>query len=364
MNTSRLIERFSKYVACDSESGNEGRFCELMEAELQALGMTVVRDEVGEKCGSNGYNLFASLPGAGEPILFSAHLDTVPPGVGIEAVVEDGVIRSKGNTVLGADNKAGIAAVVEAITMIQEEGLTHRPVEVLFSVCEEIGLLGAKYADYSKIQSKQAVVLDNSVPGSLINEGPAMMEIFVEITGRSAHAAMSPEKGISAVKVAAAAIVDIPTGKVDENTVMNVANLLAPGKSNVVPEKASFDIDLRSFSEEALQKHVAQIEQAVKTACEAKGATYTIRANRKTDVLFVPPESPVVARLREVYAGLGVEAKVEKTYGGADATWIFKNGIDAINIGIGMMDVHSSDEHISVADFALTTRVVYEMARA
>lgn len=361
MNTTRLIDRFSRYVACASVSGTELPFCQMIEAELLALGLSVTRDEVGKQCESNGYNVVASLEGVGEPILFSAHFDTVPPGVGIEAVVEDGVIRSKGDTVLGSDDKAGIAAVLEALEMIREAGGTHRPIEVLFTVCEETGLLGSKYADYSLLQSKQAIVLDNSTPGELINESPAMVDISVTITGKSAHAAMGPHKGIHAVKAAAAAISNIPCGYVDDYSVLNVANFLAPGPSNVVPEKASFDIDLRSFDEAALQKNIDLIEQAVKDACDPLGATYVVDVSRKTDVLFVPPTSPVIAQLQNTYTAMGIESKIMKTYGGSDATWLFKNGIDAINIGIGMMDVHSTNEHISVADLECTTRVVYAL---
>jgi len=362
MNTERVIDKLSRYVACDSESGKEKPFCELLEAELKARGMTVLRDEVGAQCGSNGWNIYASLDGVGEPILFSAHMDTVPPGIGIEAVVEGGIIRSKGDTILGADDKAGIAAVVEAIDMLQEEGRAHRPVEVLFTVCEELGLFGSRYANYDLIKSKEAVVLDSGGPvGELINEAPAKLSIKVEITGKSAHAAIAPDKGIHAVKAAAAAIVAIPCGYPDAQTVMNVANLLAPGQSNVVPDKASFEIDLRSFDEEILAQHVALIERAVQTACDEFGASFDIQIARESDIVFVPPARPLVARLKAVYADMGVQAETDRTYGGSDATWIFKHGIDVINIGIGMTDVHSTDEHISVEDLTRITRLAYGM---
>ena len=149
MNKQRLLDRFLRYINCPSESGSERSFCELIEQELSALGLEVKRGEVGEKCGSNGFNLYAFLPGDGEPLLLSAHLDTVSPGVGIRPVIEDGVIRSSGDTILGADDKSGVAAILEALETLHEGGLAHRPVEVLFSICEELGLLGAKYADYS-----------------------------------------------------------------------------------------------------------------------------------------------------------------------------------------------------------------------
>ena len=364
MNTTRLIERFTRYVSCGSESKNERAFCELIESELAALGLSVKRDKAaGEKCGSNGWNVYASLPGEGEPILFSAHIDTVPPGEGIKPVVREGVIYSGGDTVLGADDKAGIAAVMEALEVIRESGLPHRPVEVLLSVCEEIGLLGAKHADYSNIKSKQAVVLDSGKPGNMVNNAPAMVELRAEITGKASHAAVAPEKGISAIKAAAAAITQLPTGNVDEFTVMNIANFLSPGKSNVVPEKASFNIDLRSFNTERLEEHIEKIDSALKSACQDIGASYKLEINRQCDVLFVPPESPLITRLQEVYAALGVSSSIEKTYGGADSTWLFFNGIDAINIGTGMTDVHSTGEHISVADLELLAKVVLEMTR-
>jgi len=361
MDSKRLLERFFRYVSCPSESGKERSFCELIEDELKALGLTVRRDEVGEKCGSDGWNVYAYLPGEGEPILFSCHIDTVSPGVGIEPVVKDGVIYSAGDTILGADDKAGIAAVLEAIETICEQNLAHRPIEILFSICEELGLLGAKYADYSYIKSKQAVVLDHAEIGSFVNNAPANMHLHIEITGKSSHAGVAPDKGIHALKAATAAIANIPCGFADDSTVMNVANLLAPGKTNVVPDKAAFDMEIRSFKEEILQSHIKNTETAVKAACEAIGATYTISSERHSDVLYVSEGSPLISRLKEVYTELGVNTTVERTYGGCDATWLSYNGLDAVNIGIGVCDIHSTDEHIAVADIEITAKAILAM---
>lgn len=358
MDKKRLLERFLKYISCDSESGNEKQFCEMIEGELRALGVTFRRDDVGEQCHSNGWNIFASLPGEGEPILFSAHLDTVSPGVGIKPVIEDGCIRSSGDTILGADDKSGIAAVMEAVETILEEKSPHRPIEILFSICEERGLLGSRYADYSYINSKQAVVLDSGSKDSIINEAPANMHLHIEITGRSSHAGVSPERGIHALKAAAEAISNIPCGYVDDVTVMNVANLQSLGKTNIVPDKATFDMEIRSFSEERLDYHVARTENAIRAACEVFGAAYKISMEKQCDVLHVPKESALLKRLLDVYTGLGVTMHIDKTYGGSDATWLFAHGIDALNIGTGMVDAHALSEHIEVADLELTARAV------
>lgn len=358
MNKTRLLDRFLRYVACQSETGSERAFCGLMEQELLHVGLHVARDDVSAKCGSNGYNIYASLPGIGEPLLLSAHLDTVSPGRNIEPVIEDGVIRSKGDTILGADDKSGVAAILEALESVTEQALPHRPVEVLLSVCEEAGLLGSKHADYSLIQSRQAIVLDSSKKGCIINRAPANFHLHVEVRGKGAHAGISPDRGVHALKAAALAVSNIPCGFVDENSVMNVSNFLSPGKTNVVPEHASFDMEIRSFDEDLLQTHIRNARHAVKDACEFFGAEYSITEERHSDVLYVPETSPLLKELVRVYEELNVPVKIDRTYGGSDATWLFYHGIDALNVGTGMCDAHSLLEHIAVADLEQTARMV------
>ncbi|MDL2236001.1 M20/M25/M40 family metallo-hydrolase, partial [Christensenellaceae bacterium OttesenSCG-928-L17] len=188
MDKARLLERFLRYIACESESGNEQQFCEMIEADLNKVGFAVYRDKVGNRCNSNGWNIFATMPGEGEPLLFSAHLDTVSPGAGIRPVVKDGVIYSDGSTILGADDKSGVAAILEAAESLVERNARRRPVEVLFTVCEEVGLKGSQYADYSNIKSKEAVVLDSSTLRGIINRAPANTHLYITVHGKSAHA--------------------------------------------------------------------------------------------------------------------------------------------------------------------------------
>ncbi|MGI6193306.1 MAG: M20/M25/M40 family metallo-hydrolase [Christensenellales bacterium] len=362
MTQDRLVERFIRYVTVDSESRSELPFCQLIESELKALGLSVIIDPVGPECGSDGYNIIAKLEGTGEPLLFCAHMDTVAPGKGIRPVIDNGIIRSSGDTILAADDKSGVAAVMETLEQIVESGLPHRPIEVLFTVCEEIGLLGSKHADYSKISAKEAVVLDSSMKGCIINRAPAMMILDIAIQGRAAHAAVDPKSGIHAIKVAADAIAAIPCGNVDENSTINVANLLAPGKYNIVPEKATFQIDVRSFAEETLQEHILMIERALSDACDKYGASFSMEQHRHSDVLFVPEESGIIQRLCAIYEKLGVQTKVERTFGGSDATWLNANGIAAVNIGTGMTGAHGVSEHIAIEDLKNTQQVVLALA--
>ena len=199
MNKERLLQRFLQYVTCASETYQEREFCIMMEEELTSLGLHWERQEIGEMFGSNGWNLHAILPGTGAPLLLCAHMDTVAPGYGISPILRDGVIYSDGTTILGSDDKAGIAAAMEAVQTIVEKGLPHRPIEFLLTICEENGILGSKYADYSKIISKEAIVLDNEDVGHLVNQAAAYMKIHFSIQGKSAHAGVSPESGIHAL---------------------------------------------------------------------------------------------------------------------------------------------------------------------
>ncbi len=364
MNQERLLERLIRYVSCGSESRNEAAFCKLLEDELKGQGLTPERQEVGHLFDSNGWNVFASLPGEGEPILFSAHLDTVAPGNGIKPVVKDGVIRSSGDTILGSDDKSGIAAVLEALTCILEEKAPHRPVEMLFTLCEEVGLLGSKHADYTKIKSKRAVVLDCSDMGLVVNRSPAHLKFSVTITGKGAHAGLAPDKGINALKAAAEAVTNIQVGFIGDLSVANVANFMAPGKVNVVPDIVTFEAEIRSLEEDKLQELAAKLEKAVRDAAEKYGATCEITCDRQSDVLHIKEDSPLIQDMKAAIAAVGLTPKVEKTFGGCDATWLNANGIDVVNIGTGMTDVHSLAESIAVKDLENITQIVYNLIKA
>lgn len=363
MDTDRLLDRFYRYVRCDSESGYEAVFCEMIENELRSLGLDVTRDEVGERCGSDGYNIFARLKGDGDALLLSAHLDTVCPGKGVEPIFDGEYIRSAGNTVLGADDKAGVAAIMEALTLALEEEAPRRTIEILFTVCEEPGLHGSKCADFSLVTAKKAVVLDSETLGEIVHRAPANMFARVQVRGKAAHAGMAPEQGIHALKAASRAVAEIPIGRVDEITVMNIANFSAPGKTNIIADYACFDMEFRSLREERLQEHIKNMEHTLTRVCKEFGADFSVEYDRRSDVVFVPEDSPFMNELHRVYKAVGVDCKAEVSFGGSDATYIHAAGIEVLNLGIGMCAVHSCDEHIAVRDLITTAQIQYLLIR-
>lgn len=364
MNRERLLQRFFQYVTCDSESYRERNFCLTMEEELVSLGMHFERQEIGELFGSNGWNIHAFMPGEGEALLLCAHMDTVSPGRGIAPTMRDGTIYSDGTTVLGSDDKAGIAAAMEAIQTIVEESLPHRPIELLLTICEEDGILGSRYADYSKIVSKEAIVLDDEEVGHMVNQAAAYLKLHFMIRGKSAHAGVCPEKGIHALKVAADCVAGITCGRVSETGVVNVANLLCPGQTNIVPEQATFDVEIRSYEEAELQAIAQSISGHVEKVCAAWGTQCCKSENRISNAFHIPTCTPVIEQTCAAMRELGILPTIKRTLGGSDITWLVENGISAINIGVGMREVHSCKEHILFRDMISATEILLKILTA
>ena len=366
MNQERLIKRFTDYCSCGSESGDELAFCEMIENELKQLGLETWRDEIGGQFGSNGFNVHAYLEGEGEPIMFSAHLDTATPGKTVTPVIDGDVIRSDGTSILGSDDKSGIAAVMEALECLKEAPRPHRPVEVFFSICEELGLLGSEAADYSKIRSREAVVLDGDIPGCITNQTAGILRLHIEMTGRVSHAALDPASGINALKAAAEVVQRTQLGYLDDGfSVINIANFAAPGESNMVSGKASFDVEIRAFSEELREQRRQYILDIVEDVCAGtRGLSYTCEETLRTAILNVERDSPLFIRICEVLAGIGAKPQILKTFAGCDASNLDIHGIAAIDYGTGMNNVHATDEYIYIKDLADTARFVEGMMDA
>lgn len=368
MNEARIIERFMGYVRIDSETLNEGAFDDVIFNELEALGFEMYKDQAGEKIGSNGYNIYAYKKGTipGESLIFSCHTDTVKPGIGIVPVVEDGIIKSASDTILASDDKAGIAAIMEAVTMIHESGEAHRDLEIIFTIAEEGGLRGAKNLEFDRLRSRKAVILDSGGPvGNLVVSAPAQDKIYATFKGKPAHAGIEPEKGISAISVAAEAITNMKLLRIDEETTANIGSLVAESATNIVCPEAKMIAEARSLNNDKLRAQTAHMIACIEAAAAAYGTTAEVRVETMYEAFNIDSQDPFLLWLSDIMKDLGLTPALASTGGGSDANIFNQRGIQSINLGTGMTGAHTLEEHIKVSELVALGKVCHTiMTRA
>lgn len=365
MNQERLINRFMAYVQVDSETLNEKAFDDLMVKELEALDFAIYTDKAGEAIGSNGYNIYAFKKGtlAGEPIAFSCHTDTVKPGIGIVPVLENGIIRSASDTILASDDKSGIAAIIEAMTMLKETNQAHRDIEIIFTIAEEGGLRGAKNLELDKIRSKKAIILDSGGPvGNIVVKAPAQDKIYATFHGKPAHAGIEPEKGISAIQMAAYAVSQMNLLRIDEETTANIGTLMADSATNIVCPSAKLIAESRSLNNDKLAKQTAHMVACIESAATHFGGRVDVEVLSMYSAFDIPADDEFLLEVSAVMKSLDLNVKLASTGGGSDANIFNKSGIKAINLGTGMTGAHTLEEHISVEDLTNLCRVVVALA--
>jgi len=366
VNQQRLVEEFIELVKIDSHSGQEGKIAAVLKTKLEDLGLEVIIDDAGKKVGGETGNLIGRLKGEkeGTTILFSCHMDTVKPGEGVKPIIKDEVIYSDGTTILGGDNKAGIAAVLEGIRMIKESDTPHSDVEVAFSIWEEGGLLGAKNLDYGKIQAKHAFVLDSGgSPGEIITKGPAQDRVDAKIIGKPAHAGVVPEEGISAIMIAARAIDQMNLLRIDEETTANIGVIKGGDATNIVTPLVEIKGEARSLSEEKLDRQTAHMVETFKKAAADFGGTVEMDVERMYPPFNIGDEEEIVVKVKEALQNMGVEGYTTSTGGGSDTNIFNGNGIKAINLGIGEKKAHTLEEHIHIKDLVSAAKMVSEIIK-
>ncbi|HFE63524.1 MAG TPA: M20/M25/M40 family metallo-hydrolase [Caldithrix sp.] len=351
----RMVEQFMGMVQIDSESGEEARMIDYLKKEFEKIGASAQKDSYG--------NLIAKLPAKGcqgkEPILLSCHADTVKPGRGIVPVLKDGVIRSQGDTILGADDKAGIAEMLEALRTAE----IHPPIEVAISRQEEVGLHGVKNLDFSQITAKRGFLLDNDTLETIVIGGPSYFAIDVNIKGKSAHAGMEPEKGINAILAAAKAIASLRLGRLDHETTANVGVITGGMIRNGVPEDAGFLAECRSLNHEKAQMLANEMETTIRQQVESVGATVEIRIDNLCKAVNIPEDSATVEMAKKALRKAGIEATTTFITGFTDASIYNNHGIEMAVVGIGARQEHSLDEHIYVADMEKALTMILEIFR-
>ncbi|NYB75940.1 M20/M25/M40 family metallo-hydrolase [Sedimentibacter hydroxybenzoicus DSM 7310] len=364
INQERLINVFMEYVQIDSETKNEKAISKRIINDLKDLGYEPYTDEAGKKLNSNGNNVYCFIPGTNqsESMLFSAHMDTVTPGNGIVPYIDGNYIKSKGDTILGGDDKAGITAIIEALRTIKENNLPHRPIEIVFTICEEGGVNGVKEVEFSKLTSKKGIVLDSGgSPGKIIIEAPGQTRIFAEITGKPSHAGVSPEKGISAITVAAEAVTNMNLLRIDSETTANIGTFKAVGATNIVSPLVEIVAEARSRSTEKLKLQTDHMVKCLQDACDKYGAALEYNIEYCYLSYAFDSEDEHIKQIESVCEKLGLEAEKIPSGGGSDANVFNLNGIKAVNVGAGMELAHTTDEQLNINDFINASKFVFEL---
>jgi len=346
-NAERLLDTFVSLVRIDSPSGEEAAVRAELQPRLHALGVETRVDPTG--------NLLGRVPGQGEPLLLSAHMDTVP-GRGIQPIVKDGVVYSDGTTILGADDKSGIAVLLEVLAALQEIEADERPaLEIALSVGEEVGLLGAKGLDVDGFQATQALVLDMGGPlNAIVYAAPASDKFDAVVYGKAAHAGANPETGINAISVAAQGIAAMSLGRIDGETTANVGMIQGGTAVNVVPDRVSLRGEARSHDVTKLDAQILSMRAALETAVSVnKGARLELEIERAYTSFRLDEDAPLLKRVAAALAAMGEEPPVLQIGGGgSDANILNARGIAAVPISTGMEGVHTTAERIAVADMA------------
>ena len=352
----RLLDTFLSLVRLESPSGEEGPLAEELTARLAALGLEVERDGAG--------NVIGRWPGQGTGVALLAHMDTVRPVEGISPAVEGGVVRSDGTTILGADDKSGIAEVLEMIAAVQEEGRAHAPVEAVFTVGEEVGLKGANGLDARKLQAVWGVVLDDERQDQIITSAPYHIIAHARVHGKPAHAGLAPEEGISAIQVAAEGIAAMRLGRIDGETTANIGVIQGGEATNIVTPLVELKWEARSRDRDKLAAQHDHMAKALQDAVERRGARLELEVTYRHEGYQWSPDDLPVRRLAQAMRSAGLEPKLAGSMGGTDANVLNARGIPTVVMGTGMRRPHALDEHIAVRDMVEATRVLVALVTA
>ncbi len=352
----RLVRTFLDLVAIGSPSGEEAAIAAELTRRFTAMGGECETDE--------NNNLIARFSGSrdGEWLMLSAHSDTVGQDRGIKPVIRDGVIYSDGTTILGADDKSGVAVILEVIESVREDGIPHPPLEVVISGSEEVGLRGARTLDKAKLRARRGYVLDSGGPsGTVVTSAPGQDSLELTVHGRTAHAGAEPEKGINAIRVASEAIAAMPLGRIDEETTANIGIIRGGVATNIVPDNVYVKGEARSRNEFKLAAQTAAMAAAFHEAAERHGAHVELKVKRMYTTYALPEDHPVVQTAVRAIEGLGWTPLIKASGGGTDANIYSEHGIHCAILSTGMAEVHTPNEHVAIADMVNAATLLQEI---
>lgn len=367
VNKDRVLAEFYELVAIKCSTRAEREVADVVKAKLAALGLAVEEDDVGGRIGGNCGNVLAYLKGnvPGAPVvMFSAHLDCVEPCAGIKPQLKDSVITSSGDTILGADDKSGVVAILEALRVIRETGVAHGDIQVVFTVAEEGGVNGSKNMDRERLVADFGYVLDSGgAPGRIINAAPGQNSIKVIVRGKTAHAGVAPEEGVNAIVVAGKALAQLRQGRIDEETTANVGIIKGGQATNIVPDYVEIACEARSRNKAKLAAQTKHMVDTFEQVAAANGAKAEIIVKTTYDPYVLTADMPVVALARQAAESIGLTPVFEATGGGSDANFFNAYGVPSAVLGTGMSKVHTTNEFIKEADLCKIPELVVALVK-
>ena len=375
INQQRLADEFARLAAINSPPLRERAISVYLADRLQSLGGKVFFDDAAEKTGGEVGNLVARFSANGrncEPLLFSVHMDTVEPDGQVVPKLEDGVFTSAGETILGADDKAGIAEVIEMLEVLREQAIPHGEIEVVVTIAEEIGLVGAKNFDYNLVNSRRGYALDTPEINWMVLKAPGANRMKVEILGREAHAGVAPEQGVSAIQTAGLALANMRLGRIDHETTANFGRIEGGVACNIIPLRVFLEGEARSHDADKLQSQTEHLVACFVEAADAMAREIDGQLVRPEITVEIQPDYPrmavdeeagVVALARRASEAAGHDLKIRIGGGGSDANMFNAHGIEMIILATGMQNVHTVAENVSVADMAHVTELLLEIVK-
>ena len=375
IDAARVKDEFLLLASISSPSRREGAIARRLEAILKGMGASVEVDGAGERVGGNTGNLLARFPGntpGAPPFLLSGHMDTVGPAEAIHPVVEGHVVRTDGTSVLGGDDKAGVVAILEAIRALRERQIPHGDLEVVLTICEEYGLLGAKHFDTGRLRARRGLVLDVDGVCELITRAPAANRLTFTVHGLAAHAGICPEQGMSAIQIAAEAIAVMKLGRVDAETTANLGVVQGGLAGNIVPEWVTVRGETRSQSLEKLEAQTAHMRRCfeegagrhrVRVGDRQHEAQVATEVDRQYGRLDLPDDAAIVRLVQSAAAATGRTCPTRGTGGGSDANVFVERGLEVANLACGMREIHTVNEWVDLRDIVLTAGLVVETVR-
>jgi tripeptide aminopeptidase len=375
IDAARLKEEFIELASISSPSKREGTIARRLEAILKGMGGRVDVDGAGEKIEGDTGNLLARFPGntrGAPPFLLSGHMDTVGPAEKVRPVVEGDVVRTDGTSVLGGDDKAGVVAILEAVRVLRECAIPHGDIEVVLTICEEYGLLGAKHFDTGRLRARRGLVLDVDGVCELITRAPAANRLSFTVHGLPAHAGICPEQGMSAIQIAAEAIAAMKLGRLDAETTANLGLIQGGLATNIVPAQVTVRGETRSLSLEKLEAQTAHMRRcfdeavsrhSVRVGDRSYRARVEAQVDRQYSRLDVRDDASIVRLVQAAAATTGRTCRTRGTGGGSDANVFAERGLEVANLACGMREIHTVNEWVDLRDVVLTAGLVVETVR-